>query len=313
MSPMAGSGLLRTGRTPTKGEDMIAATSQTIVFDAVWDALQGYRALVSSTPQSFGAKVVHVPAEVRDRTAVIMIDVLRATTTLNAVIAAGGRGVHLAVKPARGFYQLTPPFGNSDEWVFGGEENGHPIRGGVVGNSPLQVEEDVVRDRFLKFFSTNGARGVAAVEEAGFSNIFLASLANIAATARHVARSGYQLAWGVCGGFYGSSTLEDVVCAGRGIGALIEERFLSASGLDDEARIAHLTATAYADDEQLVRSLATGQVGTLLNHIGRGVDVAAVASGRGMRPGLWRAMQTTVIARHTIQGVSIFAPVTRED
>lgn len=282
-------------------------TSRNTDFDPVWDALSGYSALVSSTPESFDFKIQHVPAAQRTRVAVILVDVLRATTTLLAAGAAGSRGVHFAVKPREGRYDLSPSFAGPDEWIYGGEENGRAIPGGKIGNSPLDVSKGLVGGRYLKFFSTNGARAVTTVDASGVGGIFLASLVNVELTAIEAIRRGYSFVWFVCGGFYGSSTLEDVVCAGRGIQSLLRGKHVSLDSLDDEARIAVNNANMYeGDDGQFLDDLRHGQVGILLNHIGRGMDLDAVVRGTGLDSALWSRMATTLMVRRSIAGAAVF-------
>ena len=285
---------------------MPVETTLRVEFDPVWDALSGYGVFTSSTPLSFDQKITHVPMAYRPNVAVIMIDVLRATTTLHACVAAGSRGVLLSIKPTTGVYGLTPPFGRATDWVYGGEENGLAIPGGMIGNSPLDVECDAFAGKFIKFFSTNGARALAAIDDAGVGGVFLASLANIEITALEAIRRSFRVVWFVCGGFYGSCTLEDTVCAGRGIRALLESAAFSHDRLDDEARIADHAARQYAQDNtRLVADLRRGQVGILLKHIGRDADLDAVV-GRGMPADLWRRMTTTVVMRRKVSGTSMF-------
>src|SRR3989442_1611571 len=141
---------------------------QTFPFGPVWDALSGYRVLTSATPLSFDHKIKHVPTHFRSAIAVVVVDVLRATTTLLASIAAGSQGAHLAAKPTAGTYDLTPPFGTGTDWVYGGEKNGLAIPGGAFGNSPLEAAKcAALNGKFIKFFSTNGATALAAVENSG--------------------------------------------------------------------------------------------------------------------------------------------------
>ena len=171
---------------------MTAETTRTNVLDPVWDALSAYRIFTSSTPTSFDRKMAHVPMAYRLTVAAIMIDVLRATTTVHACLAAGSRGVVLSIKPTNGGYDLTPPCGGAADWIFGGEENGLPIPGGKVGNSPL-VERNILSGKYLKFYSTNGARALAAIDDANVGGIFLASLANIEVTVLDVVKRGFQV------------------------------------------------------------------------------------------------------------------------
>jgi len=282
---------------------------QALPFGPVWEALKGYKAFASSTPVSFDHKISHTPISHRSKMAAIVIDVFRSTTTALTCVAAGSLGIYLAAKSKTGKHDLTPPFGATTDWICGGEEHGLAIAGGVLANSPLEVIPQVVSGKFVKFFSTNGAKALDAVENSGMGELFLAGLPNIALTALEAQRRGADVIWFVCGGFYESLTLEDMVCVGRGVQALLDSGFLSPDQLDDEARISLLAATCYAgNDIRLIKDLQGAQVGTLLQNIGKAADVAASLAGHGMFPGLWDRMSATILVRTKISGVSVFVP-----
>jgi phosphosulfolactate phosphohydrolase-like enzyme len=275
--------------------------------DPVWlFALSPYHIFTSLTPSAFMDKMAHVPMSERGKIAVIANDVLRATTTIHAGIAAGSTGVCFSVKPKTGGYDLTPPFGSPDEWLYGGEENGLAIAGGAIGNSPLDVDDAGLNGKYLRFFSTNGARAMAAIHESQVGRVFLTSFANIEKTALKAIRDGYTIIWFVCGGFYGSATIEDTVCAGRGIHALLDQRCISLVDLDDESRVALSAAEPYfGDNQRLVRDMQQSQVGHLLCQIGRDADIYAVV-GQGFSTDLWERMSKTVVACTLTSGVPLF-------
>lgn len=258
-------------------------------------SLAAYNGFYSATPQAFALKAGHLPRT--SRTAVIIVDVLRATTTWTAIAAAGTRALRIAVKDyAKG--SAPPPEG----WLQAGEKDGKPMPGGVIGNSPTEVTEEVFRSASVVFFSTNGARAVEAA--AGFSDdIYLTCLPNIDATCQAIAESGIQNVIFIAGGFYGAATLEDTVCVGRGLRCLVELGVLSATLLDDEACMAIAAADAFTDDKQLIRALKGAQVGRLLAGIGRETDVEAVVNGRGIASAIWQAMQSMVLAYRPEEGV----------
>jgi 2-phosphosulfolactate phosphatase len=153
-----------------------------VLADPVWHALSGYSTFYSSTPHAFNAKTARFPLAAKADTAIVVIDVLRATSTLVAVAAAGAAGIHVAVKTKTGTHPFTPPTAACGPWVYGGEENGRPITGGCIGNSPTEATADKFRNAYLKFVSTNGAKAIAAAEAAGFSRLYLACLPNISST-----------------------------------------------------------------------------------------------------------------------------------
>ncbi|MFW6206779.1 MAG: 2-phosphosulfolactate phosphatase, partial [Gemmatimonadota bacterium] len=90
---------------------------------------------------------------------VIVVDVLRASSTIVAALASGMR----AVVPV----QATTAAGVPPEWITAGERDGRRIPGFQHGNSPLDLASRDYRDRTLYLTTTNGtavigsARGAA--------------------------------------------------------------------------------------------------------------------------------------------------------
>lgn len=276
--------------------------------DVVWHALSAYTAFYSATPVAFGAKASHFPSAIKASTAVIAIDVLRATSTLTAAAAGGASGILIEVKPATGTAFSAPP-SHSGPWIFGGEQNGKAMPGGAIGNSPTEIQEGMFAGRYLKFVSTNGARAIAAAAGAGFDRVYLACIPNVEATVLHAVASGAERIAFVGGGFYEAGTLEDTVCAGMGIHALLNHGFADAGQLDDEACMAVSVASKYSERDQLLAALRNGQVGRLLDAIGRAVDIDAVVTGEALDPSIWEKMHTTVLSFGTIDGLGMFVPI----
>jgi phosphosulfolactate phosphohydrolase-like enzyme len=263
-------------------------------------SLAAYNGFFSATYQSFALKAGHLPSD--PRTAVVIIDVLRATTTWTAIAAAGARAIRIAVKDYANDRVLPVP---DDTWLQAGEKDGKPMPGGVIGNSPTEVKGEVFRGASVVFYSTNGARAVQAA--AGFSdNVYLACLPNIEATCRAIAADGIRNVVFIAGGFYGAATLEDTVCAGRGLKWLVDLQVLSPLLIDDEARMAIAAADAFDDGQLMIATLLGAQVGKLLARIGRAADVEAVVNGRGIDPAVWAGMRSTVLVYSPDEGV--FAP-----
>ncbi len=263
-------------------------------------ALDQFRFFGSLTPHAFEGKSTHANLE---NSVVIFADVLRATTTQNAAVAAGCRGINLAVKPRNQPYDATPPVFPDEYWLFGGEENGRAIPGGVIDNSPASVMTAEIDGAFLKFFSTNGARALQLIMENHTGAVFLLSMANIEATMEAVASCRFDRFYFVSSGFYDSASLEDCVCCGRAIRYLID--ILGLPGrLDDEAIIMLNNAEKFPNDEELIKKLESCQVAHLLGKMGKIGDVATAVSGKSIE-NLWSIMRQTVIQLSTVSCVPI--------
>ena len=89
---------------------------------------------------------------------VVVIDVLRATTTIIHALEAGAVEVIpcLEVDEARAIAATMP----RSEFVLGGERGGLQIEGFDLGNSPLEYEPEAVEGRTVIFTTTNGTRAM---------------------------------------------------------------------------------------------------------------------------------------------------------
>src|SRR5262245_57387196 len=89
---------------------------------------------------------------------VVVIDVLRATTTITTALAAGARRVIpcLDVADARAAAANSP----EGECVLGGERQGLRIEGFDLGNSPNEYTPASVGGKTLVFSTTNGTKAM---------------------------------------------------------------------------------------------------------------------------------------------------------
>jgi 2-phosphosulfolactate phosphatase len=179
-------------------------------------------------------EVVLLPEHLHDRdlsrTTVIVFDVLRATTTIIAALAAGIREVRIfdSVDEAKLAADATIP-----RPLLCGEIKSLPPPGFDLGNSPRQfLPEHAGRTVFLA--TTNGTRAVYAVRSA--SQIFAGALVNAPAVAAAAAQTNQDILL-LCSGSAGNLSLEDTL----GAGAVCHELLTRASytHADDSPRIAH--------------------------------------------------------------------------
>ncbi len=280
---------------------------------AVWEkSWSHYKILASCSPLAFDQKVLQVPPEQREvlrSTCSVFVDVLRATTTLVAVAAAGCQGIFVDIKPKDRKFRFVPPF-ERGEWVYGGEQYGKPIEGetvtgelvaGVIDNSPMSVRPEDLAGKSLRFFSTNGARALGALASTGFASVHAVSFANIEATIQSIMNRAPERMWFTCGGFYGCASLEDSVAAGMAINLSIASGFADLDEIDDEAMAMLIQAQHFMENgilqaDRLQRVLANKQVARLIGAYEHAADIPACVSGIGLPDGLWLAMESTVLA-----------------
>ncbi|MBI2481371.1 MAG: 2-phosphosulfolactate phosphatase [Planctomycetia bacterium] len=160
---------------------------------------------------------------------VVVIDVLRATTTIAFALAAGATSVVpcLEVDEAR---ELHARLGSNA--VLGGERGGKRIEGFDLGNSPTEYTADTVGGKTLIFTTTNGTRAMKAAEKA--RRVVLAAFVNLSAICDHLAAE--EVIEIVCAGTNRQITREDVLLAGA-----IAEQLLRAdvrATRNDQATIA---------------------------------------------------------------------------
>ena len=144
---------------------------------------------------------------------VVVIDVLRASTTIATALAHGAAGVR-AVPTVDEARRAAAAMGGSA--LLGGERGGVRIEGFALGNSPLEYTRDRVAGRSLVVTTTNGTAALDACR--GAREIVIGALVNRAAVARAVRRlaveDGIRDVHLVCAGTDGAVTAEDVLAAG---------------------------------------------------------------------------------------------------
>ncbi len=151
--------------------------------------------------------VAFTPDEAASAPTGIVIDVLRATSTIAQALAAGYRRVLCVAEldDARALRSELP------DSVVGGERNAVRIEGFDVGASPREFLKP--RAETLILSTTNGTRTIVTAATR-CERVLLGSLLNLEAVAAAARESGEDVAI-VCAGFKGAFALDDAYCAGR--------------------------------------------------------------------------------------------------
>ncbi|QJB44405.1 2-phosphosulfolactate phosphatase family protein [Dolichospermum flos-aquae] len=140
----------------------------------------------------------------------IAVDVLRATSTMATVLAAGGEAVQV-------FSDLDQLMTVSEQWpsdkrLRAGERGGAKVTGFELGNSPLDCTAELVAGKRLFISTTNGTRALQRIQNAPI--VLAAALINRAAVVKFLLEKQPETVWIVGSGWEGSYSLEDTVCAG---------------------------------------------------------------------------------------------------
>lgn len=159
------------------------------------------------------------PEHVRGSVCVV-IDVLRASTTIVTALANGCTGVIPTETP-----EQAREIARKRNCLLGGERGGTKIEGFDLGNSPLEYVPEVVRNRLVAFTTTNGTRATRACEAA--EELVIASFLNGPAVIRLLEAEKRDI-FIVCAGTKGSPSPEDSACAGMLLEPLHAEDDLAA-------------------------------------------------------------------------------------
>jgi 2-phosphosulfolactate phosphatase len=188
--------------------------------------------------------VVFTPGElggggVGQRT-VVVIDVLRATSTILEALVNGARDV-LPVESVEHAVRKAQEIGR-DQAVLCGERDIERISGFELGNSPLEFQSERVSGKTLIMTTTNGTRAILA-GSAGASCL-VASFLNATATASALLEGDRDILI-LSAGREGRFALEDAVCAGV-IASALKRGSNGRVEINDAGRAALLLARRYA-------------------------------------------------------------------
>jgi 2-phosphosulfolactate phosphatase len=138
---------------------------------------------------------------------VVVIDVLRASTTILHALAAGASEVIpcLEVDDA-----LSIASKSRSDYILGGERGGLPIDGFDLGNSPTDYTPDRVQGKAVIFTTTNGTRAMMRCRQAG--RVAIGAFVNAAAVVEWL--TGQERVHLICAGSAGRVSRDDVLFAG---------------------------------------------------------------------------------------------------
>ena len=176
--------------------------------------------------------VAFTPADEASAPLGVVVDVLRATSTIAQALASGYRRVLCCAE----IEEARRLRGEIEGSLVGGEREARRIEGFDVGASPREFLEP--RADTLILSTTNGTKTILRAAER-CDVVLLGSLLNLGAVAEEV-RTGGEDVGVFCAGFKGAFALDDAYCAGRIVALLGGER-------DDSATAAELIAASFPD------------------------------------------------------------------
>jgi len=202
---------------------------------------------------------------------VVIIDVLRASTTVATALANGAKTV-MPLPDADDVITRSKEFHRSAV-VLAGEQKMQPIQGFDLGNSPQSFTPEAVKGKTILLTTTNGTRALLGVQ--GARDIVVASYVNftaVLAMMKVAASSNTDIAI-ICAGEDGGFTLEDAACAGRYVKAIPKRS--DPIEMNDAAAASVLIEKKYGDN--IAKVFKESAHGKALQEAGFGDDLAAAA------------------------------------
>lgn len=150
---------------------------------------------------------------------VLVIDVLRATTTIIAALAHGAKGI-LPAASADDALKLAQNLERGSV-LLAGERRSERIEGFALGNSPLEMTPQVVAGKTLVMTTTNGIPAILAADDG--RPVLIGAAVNFSAAAER-ARRAFEEAGELtilCAGRDRGFALEDAYAAGRFAEAIV--------------------------------------------------------------------------------------------
>ena len=185
--------------------------------------------------------------------AAVVIDVLRATTTIAWALHNGAEAV-------QAFADLDQLRAEADAWpaerrLLLGERGGSKIAGFDLGNSPVAVTPEVVQGKRLFMSTTNGTRALQRVR--GVSCLHTVALPNRRAVAERLLQERREQILILGSGWEGTYSLEDSLAAGA-LAALLVEAGAAVANDELQAALA-LWRQWEHDPEACLRTASHGQ------------------------------------------------------
>ncbi|MFZ5434658.1 MAG: 2-phosphosulfolactate phosphatase [Calditrichota bacterium] len=196
---------------------------------------------------------------------VVVVDVLRSSSTIATALLNGAREIIPVLTPAEAG-ELASRSGRK-QCLLCGEREGRKIDGFDLGNSPSEYINERISGRILIFSSTNGAGAVLRAKAA--DHVYVGGYNNFAAVAKRVAEDRKPVVI-LCAGKFEHFSIEDFVCGGKFINYL-ETRLKRDVILNDGARAAALLHRHF--DGSINNLLRSSNHGKFLMSLGYEEDI----------------------------------------
>jgi 2-phosphosulfolactate phosphatase len=202
---------------------------------------------------------------------VLVVDVLRTTTTMVAALAHGAKAI-LPASTAEEGLRLAANL-ERDAVLLAGERGMDPVEGFALGNSPAEMSNGAVGGKTIVMATTNGTAAVVAADTG--RPVLIGAVTNFTAAVER-AKAAFQEAGEItilCSGRERMFALEDAYVAGRFAQALIPSRERRKAEFNDAALAALELTRRYGDKWK--NAISSSAAAKSLKAAGYKADVAA--------------------------------------
>jgi 2-phosphosulfolactate phosphatase len=112
---------------------------------------------------------------------VVVIDVLRATSSMCLAMYNGAKGIIPVLNP-----ESCLAYSDFPDYILAAERNGEVVEGFDVGNSPLSYSREKVENKTIVISTTNGTKAIN--KSTGARNIVIGSFLNLEALCSYLRR-----------------------------------------------------------------------------------------------------------------------------
>ena len=206
----------------------------------------------------------HVAADVPEANSdiAVVIDVLRATTTISWALKNGADSIQVFAD--LDLLKEAAMKWDQDKRLMLAERGGKKIKGFDLGNSPLAVTEETVYDKRLFMSTTNGTKSLQKVQNV--NHLFAMALTNRKAVAERLISLKKKNVLILGSGWEGSYSLEDSLAAGA-LASYLIENYNSCINIDNDELQASIALWHFWKTD-ILKCLKTATHGKRLTNLG---------------------------------------------
>ncbi len=192
----------------------------------------------------------------------VVIDVLRATTTISWALKNGADSIQ--VFEDLDLLKKSAMKWHTDKRLMLGERGGKKIDGFDLGNSPLSVTKEIVLGKRLFMSTTNGTKSLKKVQNA--KHLFAMGLPNRKAVAEKIITLNIENLLILGSGWEGAYSLEDSLAAGA-LASYLQTNYTSEVNIANDELQAALSLWCFWEND-ILQCLKTATHGKRLTSLG---------------------------------------------